>query len=431
MDFLTSLAVICLSGLLLGSVCAKIKLPPLLGMLIVGIVLGPYVLNLIAPSLLDISADLRKLALIIILTRAGLNLNLKDLKKNGLSAVLLCFVPAAAEIAAYILLGQLILKMSVTDAAILGCVMAAVSPAVVVPRMLRLKETGYGTDKGIPDMIMTGASADDIFVIVLFTSLTTMATDGTFSRNIVWQVPVSMLLGIGVGVAVGFLFVLFVKKIHMRDSIKVILILSFSFLFVGIETAIEAWVPFSGLLAVIAFAAVIFARHEVCAKRLSLKFSKLWVFAEILLFVLVGAEVNIQYALQNSGLIVCVILLALLFRMFGVFLCVAGSKLNGKERLFCMIAYTPKATAQAAIGSLPLAMGMACGQTVLTAAVLAILITAPLGAFLTDLTYKKLLKKSETDGLREEGTGPLFTENSAVRSSASSDADGGNSEGKK
>lgn len=431
MDFLTSLAVICLSGLLLGSVCAKIKLPPLLGMLIVGIVLGPYVLNLIAPSLLDISADLRKLALIIILTRAGLNLNLKDLKKNGLSAVLLCFVPAAAEIAAYILLGQLILKMSVTDAAILGCVMAAVSPAVVVPLMLKLKETGYGTDKGIPDMIMTGASADDIFVIVLFTSLTTMATDGTFSRNIVWQVPVSILLGIGAGVAVGFLFVLFVKKIHMRDSIKVILILSFSFLFVGIETAIEAWVPFSGLLAVIAFAAVIFAGHEVCAKRLSLKFSKLWVFAEILLFVLVGAEVNIQYALQNSGLIVLVILLALLFRMFGVFLCVAGSKLNGKERLFCMIAYTPKATVQAAIGSLPLAMGMACGQTVLTAAVLAILITAPLGAFLTDLTYKKLLKKSETDGLREVRTGPLFTENSAVRSSASSDADGGNSEGKK
>lgn len=429
MDFLTSLAVICLSGLLLGSVCAKIKLPPLLGMLIVGIVLGPYVLNLIAPSLLDISADLRKLALIIILTRAGLNLNLKDLKKNGLSAVLLCFVPAAAEIAAYVLLGRLILKMSVTDAAILGCVMAAVSPAVVVPRMLKLKETGYGTDKGIPDMIMTGASADDIFVIVLFTSLTTMASGGTFSWNIVWRVPVSVLLGIGVGAAVGFLFVLFVKKIHMRDSIKVILILSFSFLFVGIETAIGAWVPFSGLLAVIAFAAVIFARHEVCAKRLSLKFSKLWVFAEILLFVLVGAEVNVQYALQNSGLIVCVILLALLFRMFGVFLCVAGSKLNGKERLFCMIAYTPKATVQAAIGALPLAMGMACGQTVLTAAVLAILITAPLGAFLTDLTYKKLLKKSETDGLREVGTGPLFAENSAVRSSASSDADGGNSEG--
>lgn len=393
MDFLTSLAVICLSALLLGSICAKIKLPPLLGMLIIGIVLGPYVLDLIAPSILEISADLRTLALIIILTRAGLNLNLKDLKKNGLSAVLLCFVPATAEILGYTLLGTLILKLSVLDAAILGCVRAAVSPAVVVPRMLKLKETGYGTDKGIPDMIMTGASADDVFVIVLFTSLTAMATGGTFSWNIVWQVPVSIFLGIGAGIAVGFLFVLFVKKIHIRDSIKVILILSIAFLFVALEDAIESWVPYSGLLSVIAFGAVIFAKHEICAKRLSGKFSKLWIFAEILLFVLVGTEVNIQYALQNCGLIIGVIILALLFRMLGVFLCVAVSKLNLKERLFCMIAYTPKATVQAAIGALPLAMGLASGQTILTAAVLAILITAPVGAFLTDLTYKKLLFK--------------------------------------
>lgn len=391
MDFLTSLAVICLSALLLGSICTKIKLPPLLGMLIVGIVLGPYVLDLIAPSILGISPDLRQLALIIILTRAGLNLNLKDLKKNGLSAVLLCFVPATVEILAYMLLGSLILQMNVLDAAILGCVMAAVSPAVVVPRMLKLKEKGYGTDKGIPDMIMTGASADDVFVIVLFTSLTAMAGGSSFSWNIVWQVPVSIILGIGVGIAIGLLFVLFVKKIHMRDSIKVILILSIAFLFVALENVIERWVPFSGLLAVIAFGAAVFAKHETCAGRLSQKFSKLWVFAEILLFVLVGAEVNIQYALQNCGLIICVILLALIFRMGGVFLCVAASKLNMKERLFCMVAYTPKATVQAAIGAIPLAMGLACGQTILMAAVLAILITAPLGAFLTDLTYKKLL----------------------------------------
>ena len=401
MDFLTSLAVICLCALLLGSILSKIKLPPLLGMLIIGIVLGPYVFNLISPSVLCISADLRKLALVIILTRAGLNLNLKDLRKNGVSALLMCFVPATAEISAYLLLGTLILKLPVLDAAVLGCVMAAVSPAVVVPRMLKLKEAGYGADKGIPDMIMTGASADDVFVIVLFTSLTTMATGGTFSWNIVWQVPVSILLGIVVGIAVGFLFVLSVKKIHIRDSVKVILILSIAFLFVALENAIDAWVPYSGLLSVIAFGAVIFAKHEVCAKRLSGKFSKLWIFAEILLFVLVGAEVNIEYALQNSGIIICVILLALLFRMLGVYLCVAVSKLNIKERLFCMIAYTPKATVQAAIGALPLAMGMSSGQTILTAAVLAILITAPLGAFLTDLTYKKLLNglpvKCDTD----------------------------------
>lgn len=258
-------------------------------------------------------------------------------------------------------------------------------------RMLKLKETGYGTDKGIPDMIMTGASADDVFVIVLFTSLTAMATGGTFSWNIAWQIPLSILPGIGFGIAIGLLFVSFVKKFHMRDSVKVILILSIAFLFVALENFISAWVPYSGLLSVISFGAVIFAKHEICAKRLSGKFSKLWIFAEILLFVLVGAEVNIQYALQNCGLIVCVILFALLFRMLGVFLCIAFSKLNLKERLFCMISYTPKATVQAAIGALPLAMGLASGQIILTAAVLAILISAPIGAFLTDLSYKKLL----------------------------------------
>lgn len=395
MDFLTSLAVICLSALLLGSICSKIKLPPLLGMLIVGIVLGPYVLDLIAPSILGISSDLRQLALIIILTRAGLNLNLKDLRKNGLSAVLLCFVPASVEICAYILLGTLMLNMSALDSAIMGCVMAAVSPAVIVPRMLKLKETGYGTEKGVPDMIMTGASADDVFVIVLFTALTAMAGGDSFSWNIVWQIPVSIILGICAGISVGMLFVLFIKKIHMRDSIKVILILCISCLFVSLEHLIEPWVPFSGLIAVIALGAVIFAKHEECAVRLSSKFSKIWVFAEILLFVLVGAEVNIEYALNNCGMIILVILLALLFRMVGVFLCVAKSKLNIRERLFCMIAYTPKATVQAAIGAIPLSMGLACGQTILTAAVLAILITAPLGAFCIDITYKKLLKKND------------------------------------
>ena len=263
--------------------------------------------------------------------------------------------------------------------------------------MLRLKETGYGTDKGIPDMIMTGASADDVFVIVLFTSLTAMATGGTFSWNIVWQVPVSILLGIAAGCLVGFLFVWFVKKIHMRDSVKVILILSIAFLFVALEKAIGDYVPFSDLIAVISFGAMIFARHEICAARLSQKFSKLWVFAEILLFVLVGAEVDLRYAAQSSGPIVCVIFLALIVRMFGVYLCVIGSRLNAKERLFCMLAYSPKATVQAAIGALPLAMGLSSGQIILTAAVLAILITAPLGAFAIDLSYKKLLARRTDD----------------------------------
>lgn len=391
MDFLTSVAVICLSALLLGSICSKIKLPSLIGMLVTGIVLGPYVLNLISPSILNISADLRKLALVIILTRAGLNLNLKDLKKNGLSAALLCFLPATAEIAGYILAGTLILKLTVIEATLLGCVMAAVSPAVVVPRMLKLKESGYGTDKGIPDMIMTGASADDVYVIVLFTCLMGMAEGGNFSFNIIWQIPVSIIAGVGVGIAVGVAFVLFIKKWHMRDSVKVIIILSIAFLFVALENAVDEWVLYSSLLSVIAFGAVVFAKHEVCAKRLSGKFSKFWIFAEIFLFVLVGAEVNISFALSNCGFIICTIILALFFRMLGVLLCVSFSALNFKERLFCMIAYCPKATVQAAIGALPLAAGLACGQTILTAAVLAIIITAPLGAFLTDITYKKLL----------------------------------------
>lgn len=391
MDFLTSLAVICLCALLLGSICNKIKLPPLLGMLIVGIVLGPYVLNAIDPTILSVSSDLRELALIIILTRAGLNLDLKDLKKNGVSALLLCFVPACFEIAAYVLFATTILSMQVIDSAILGCVMAAVSPAVVVPRMLRLKENGYGADKGIPDMIMTGASADDVFVIVLFTAFTSMSEGAGFSWSVLWRVPVSILLGIAAGIAVGALFVLFVKKVHLRDSIKVIVILSVACLFVALENAIESVVPFSGLLAVISFGACVFARHKVCAVRLSSKFSKLWIFAEILLFVLVGAEVNIDYAVRNSGLIIVVILLALVVRMVGVLVCV----LNAKEKLFCAVAYTPKATVQAAIGSIPLAMGLACGETVLTAAVLAIMITAPIGAFAIDILYKKLLTKSE------------------------------------
>ncbi len=271
--------------------------------------------------------------------------------------------------------------------------MAAVSPAVIVPRMLKLKEQGYGKDKGIPDMIMAGASVDDVFVIVLFTALTAMAGGGNFSFAIIWQVPVSIVLGIAAGGAIGFLFSVFVKKFHLRDSVKVILLLCFSCLFVALQNAVGDVVPFSGLLAVITMGAMLFAVHGECASRLSSKFSKLWVFAEICLFVLVGAEADIRYAFDNIGLMVGVIALCLLVRMVGVWLSVCVSGLNLKEKLFCSIAYTPKATVQAAIGGIPLAMGLACGQTVLTAAVLAILITAPVGAFAIDLTYKKLLSR--------------------------------------
>lgn len=391
MEFLTSIGIILLCGLLLGSACKKIKLPPLVGMLTVGIVLGPYVLNAISPQVLMVSADLRQLALIVVLTRAGLSFNISELKKNGRSAIMLCFVPAVMEIVGYVVFGILLLGIDWSEAAVLGCVMAAVSPAVIVPRMLKLKEQGYGTDKGIPQMILTGASADDVFVIILFTAFLGMTGGGAFDYNILWRTPVSIILGIGVGLLIGWLFSLFVRRFHIRDTVKIIVMLCFAFFFVSIENHVSMYVPFSGLLAVIAMGAMLFATNKPCAERLSESFTKLWLVAEILLFVLVGATVDISFAVKSGGMIVAVIALALVFRIVGVYLCVVHTKLNMKERLFCAIAYTPKATVQAAIGGIPLAMGLACGQTVLTAAVLAIVITAPLGAFLIDILYKKLL----------------------------------------
>jgi NhaP-type Na+/H+ or K+/H+ antiporter len=361
-------------------------------MLIIGIVLGPYVLNLISPSILDISADLRKLALIIILTRAGLSLDFGDLKKAGTSAILMCFVPATLEILGYVILAPLLMEVSLLNAALLGTVMAAVSPAVVVPRMLKIKEQGYGINKGIPQMITAGASVDDVFVIVLFTAFLAMSSGGDFSWNILWQIPVSIILGIAVGLGMGILFSKFFKTFHMRDSIKVIILISFSLLFITLENLIEPWVPFSGLLAVISMGASFYRKHEVCADRLSIKYSKLWIVAEIFLFVLVGATVDIKYAVSSGWMILVVILIALLFRMVGVFVSTLGSKFNTKEKLFCMIAYSPKATVQAAIGAIPLAMGLSCGNMILTAAVIAILVTAPIGALATDFSYKKLLK---------------------------------------
>lgn len=397
MEFLTSIGIILICGLVLGSICSKLRLPPLLGMLVVGIVIGPYVLNLIAPSVLAISSDLRQLALIIVLTRAGLSLNFNELKKNGRSAVLMCFLPAIMEMIGYVIFGILILKMRWDESALLGCVMAAVSPAVIVPRMLKLKENGYGVAKGIPQMILTGASADDVFVIILFTAFVGMAGGGSFDFNIIWRIPISIALGIGLGLGVGRVLAQAVKRFHIRDTVKMIVTLCFSFFFVSLENHISSVVPFSGLLAVISMSAMLFASHEECAKRLSIRYNKLWIVAEILLFVLVGATVDLSFAVRSCALIIVVVVLALLFRMIGVYLCVIGSRLNAKEKLFCAIAYTPKATVQAAIGAIPLSMGLACGQIVLTAAVIAIVITAPVGAFLIDSLHKKLLSKDEAN----------------------------------
>jgi NhaP-type Na+/H+ or K+/H+ antiporter len=388
---LTSLALIFLIGMLMGSVFKKLKLPSLLGMLLTGIVLGPHVLNLLDSSILGISAELRKLALIIILARAGLSLDIKDLIKVGRPAVLMCFVPACFEMVGMILLAPKLLGVSLLDAAIMGAVVGAVSPAVVVPKMLNLMENGYGTDKSIPQLILAGASVDDVFVIVMFTSFTGLALGEGISASSFLEIPISIVLGLVGGIAVGLLILELFKKFHMRDSYKVIVMLSIAFLLVALEDKLAGMLPFSGLLAVMSMGIIVQRNNQNLAGRISSKFSKLWVAAELILFVLVGAAVDIEYAAVAGLSSILLIAGVLIFRMIGVYTCLLKTQLSNKERLFCMIAYTPKATVQAAIGSVPLAMGLACGQIVLTVAVIAILITAPLGAFGIDMTHKKLL----------------------------------------
>ena len=376
----------------MGAIFRRLNLPQLLGMLLTGILLGPYALNLLDGSILSISADLRQIALIIILTRAGLNLDVADLKKVGRAAVLMCFVPASFEILGMLALAPRILGISLLDAAIMGTVVGAVSPAVIVPKMLKLMDERYGTRESIPQLIMAGASVDDVFVIVLFTSFTGLAQGGTASALDLLRIPTSIVLGLAAGAICGLLLALAFRRIHMRDSAKVIIILSISFLLVTLEHSLSGALGFSGLLAVMGMGIALQRRRGEVAARLSAKYSKLWVAAELLLFVLVGATVDVGYALASGGAAVLLIFGVLVFRMAGVFLCLLGTSLDRGERLFCMIAYMPKATVQAAIGAIPLSMGLACGQIVLTVAVLSILITAPLGSFLIERTYKKLLK---------------------------------------
>ena len=390
---LFSLTLIFLSGIILGSIFNRLKLPQLIGMLLTGIILGPYLLNLLDPKILSISADLRQIALIIILTRAGLNLDINDLKKVGRPAVLMCFVPATFEILGMIIFAPKFLGLGLLDSAILGTVIAAVSPAVVVPKMLKLMEEGYGTDRSIPQLIMAGASVDDVFVIVLFTSFIGLASNGTFSMLNLIKIPTSIFFGIFIGFLCAVLLIYLFKKIHIRDSLKVIIILNISFLLVTFEHSLTGIIGFSGLLAIMSIGTGIQAKNTILSKRLSVKYSKLWIAAEVMLFVLVGATVNIKYALSASIPAILLIITVLIFRMIGVFLCLVGTSLSYRERLFCMIAYCPKATVQAAIGSIPLSMGLPSGNTILTVAVLSILITAPLGAFAIDISYKKLLKK--------------------------------------
>lgn len=390
---LISIALILLVGMFMGWLCKKIKLPGLLGMLFTGIILGPYVLNFIDDSILSISADLRKIALIIILTRAGLSLDIKDLKKVGRPAVLMCFIPACFEMTGMVLLAPRILGISTLDAAIMGAVVAAVSPAVVVPKMIKLMEEGYGVKQGIPQLILAGASVDDVFVIVMFTAFTGLAQGEAVSLKSFVNVPLSVITGIFVGLAAGCLLAKFFEKVHIRDTSKVMILLSVSFILVTAEDYAADMIPFASLIGVMAAGISLQKKREVVAKRLSSKFNKLWVVSEIMLFVLVGAAVDIQYAVKAGIAPVFLIFSVLIFRMTGVFVCLLKTKFNIKERAFCMLAYMPKATVQAAIGGLPLAMGLSCGNIVLSVAVIAILITAPLGAFCIDMTYKRFLQR--------------------------------------
>lgn len=388
---LTSIALIFLLGLGFGWLFSKLKLPSLIGMILVGILISPYALNLIDASILSIAGDIRQIALVIILTRAGLSLDITDLKKVGRPAVLLCFVPACVEILGTILLAPPLLGVSRLEGAIIGSVLAAVSPAVIVPRMIHLLEEGYGRKNSIPQMLLAGASVDDVFVIVIFTALTTLAATGSFSAESLLQIPVSIVLGVLLGCAVGYGLLVFFRRFPMRDTVRVLLLLSISFLLIAVQNLVNGIV--SGLLAIMFMGIFLRQKEKTLSAALSAKYNQLWIGAEVFLFVLVGATVDLHYALAAGFAAILLIFGALLFRMAGVALSVAKTSLSGKERLFCMLAYTPKATVQAAIGTIPLSMGLSCGNLTLTVAVLAILITAPFGAICVDYLHKRLLQK--------------------------------------
>lgn len=390
---LLSIALILIVGFILSSIFIRLRLPGLLGLILTGIILGPYYLDLLDPKILSISTDIRQIALIVILFRAGLTMNISDLKKNGRPAILMTFLPATFEIIIVTLLAPIFFGISTLEAAILGAVLGAVSPAIVVPRMIGLIESGYGKAKGIPQMILAGASVDDVFVIVLFTSFLGMFQGNGFDFFSLLSVPLAIFFGLLLGVLVGYIMVKLFKYFHIRDTVKVLLILSICFLMVSLEESLKGFFPISGLLGVMALGGIILKLYPILAKRINTKFSKVWLGAEVFLFVLVGSVTDIT-ALSEAGVaVVLLILISLVFRMIAVFLSVAGTNLTFKEKLFTAGAYTPKATVQAAIGSLPLAMGVPAGSLILTVAVLAIILTAPLGATFIDLSYKKLLEK--------------------------------------
>lgn len=386
---LLSIGLLILVGLMMGWLFSKLHLPRIIGMLLGGIILGPHFLNLLNPIIMDVSGDLRKIALIIIIAKAGLSLNVTDLKRIGRPAVMLCFIPATFELLAFVIFAPAIMGVTLLQAAILGAVMGAVSPAVTVPRLTKMIDDGYGTKKRIPQMLIAGASADDIYVIVLFSTLVSLEAGGTLSAINFLRIPMEIILGAITGAVIGVALSFYFKKIHLRDSLKITIIMAINMLLYWFEGI----APVSGLLAVMAMGIAINMKIPEVSKRLSVKFSKLWVAAEIFLFVLVGATVNINYVTEAGIRMIIMLFIGLIFREIGTYLSIVGTGLTAKEKIFCLISQLPKATVQAAIGGVPLAMGLGCGNVVLTMAVISIVITAPLGAIGMDATAHKYISK--------------------------------------
>lgn len=382
-----SIALIILLSISLFSIFNYLKLPGLLAFLITGIILGPYVIDIIDESILKISSELRKMALVVILIRAGLSLDIKDLKKVGRPAIYLSFIPATLEIIIIGLISPLIFDLTYLEAFILGAVISAVSPAVIVPRMIGLIERKKGQEKKIPQLILAASSIDDIYVIVVFSILVQFYQRQSFVINELLFVPLSLIGGIIIGFALGYLLVKVFKTIHFRDTLKVLILFALAFLLIYAED----YLPISGLLAIITLHITIFSLYPVLAERLTSKFSKIWVVSEMMLFVLIGAAVDITLFGRIGWLTIILLLVSLGVRSMGVQLSILKSKFNIKEKIFINFSYLPKATVQAAIGGIPYSLGMPGGEIILAISVLSIFMTAPLGAILIDQTANKLI----------------------------------------
>ena len=391
---LTDIAIIFVFGIFMAYIFEKIGLAPIIGMLIAGIIISPNQLNFVSDDIINLSADLRQIALVTILTRAGLALNFDKLKKVGRPAILLSFVPASIEMLGIIIFAKRFFSIDTIDAGILAAVLAAVSPAIVVPRMIKLIDEGYGADKNIPEMILAGASVDDVFVIVFFSSFLALKTGGTLSAMSFLNIPISIITGILLGIVAGKILAIVFEKIKVNDIYKAMIFIGISFLMLRLQNVIEKYLALSALISIMTAGITINRKNTKLSTKLLDSYNRLWKVFELFLFVLVGISVNLAYVREAGFLAVILILIGLIFRMIGVNFSLIKTNLNKNERLFTSFAYLPKATVQAAIGPVALQMGLASGNLILSVSVIAILLTAPLGAILTDKTYKKLLKKS-------------------------------------